>query len=265
MTSIKSLVNMKGRNAIVTGAAGHLGKVISETLAELGANLILIDRENSSLEKLSLDLKNYNVKIHYFQSNLESSSERKELILYLNKFTNINVLVNNAAFVGTAELEGWAVSFLEQTVETWRRAVEVNLTSIFELTQGISTLMQGSQGANIINIASIYGQYAPKWALYEGTNMSNPAAYATSKAGLIQYSRWLATTLAPKVRVNCVSPGGIFRNQPDSFVTKYIENTPLNRMATEKDFKGVIAFLASDLSEYVTGQNISVDGGWGIW
>jgi len=95
--------------------------------------------------------------------------------------------------------------------------------------------------------------------------MSNPAAYAASKGGLIQFSRWLATTISPNVRVNCVSPGGVFRNQPDIFVKKYIDKTPLKRMATEQDFAGVIAFLSSDMSAYVTGQNILVDGGWGIW
>ena len=95
--------------------------------------------------------------------------------------------------------------------------------------------------------------------------MANPAAYAASKGGLIQLTRWLATTLAPHVRVNCISPGGIFRNQPKAFVNRYETLTPLGRMATENDFRGVFAFLASDASQYVTGQNIVVDGGWGVW
>jgi NAD(P)-dependent dehydrogenase (short-subunit alcohol dehydrogenase family) len=95
--------------------------------------------------------------------------------------------------------------------------------------------------------------------------MSNPAAYGASKGGLIQLTRWLATTVAPEVRVNSISPGGIFRNQPESFVKRYIEKTPLTRMATDDDFRGVIAYLTSDMSKYVTGQNLIVDGGWGIW
>ena len=266
MSSIKTLSKMNGRWSIVTGAAGHLGIVIAETLAELGSNLILVDRENSELtEKVKSIISSSESKVDCHFVDLESSSERLQFIKALKEYPEINVLVNNAAFVGTSDLKGWGVPFLEQTVDTWRRAIEVNLTSVFELTQGITTKMQNSTGANIINIASIYGQYGPNWGLYEGTNMANPAAYAASKGGLIQFTRWLATTLSPKIRVNSISPGGIFRNQPETFVKKYIENTPLKRMAREEDFKGVIAFLASDLSAYMTGQNISVDGGWGVW
>jgi NAD(P)-dependent dehydrogenase (short-subunit alcohol dehydrogenase family) len=101
--------------------------------------------------------------------------------------------------------------------------------------------------------------------LYEGTAMGNPAAYAASKGGLLQLTRWLATTVAPQVRVNSISPGGVWRNQPESFVERYKARTPLARMATEDDFRGAIAFLASDLSGYVTGQDLAVDGGWGVW
>ena len=89
--------------------------------------------------------------------------------------------------------------------------------------------------------------------------------YAASKGGLIQFTRWLSTVLAPGIRVNSISPGGIWRDQPDSFHQRYVERTPLGRMANEDDFKGIIAYLASDASAYVTGQNIMVDGGWSAW
>ena len=95
--------------------------------------------------------------------------------------------------------------------------------------------------------------------------MGNPAAYAVSKGGLIQLTRWLATTSAPDVRVNAISPGGIFRNQTEVFVKRYVNKIPLERMAIEDDFRGVIAFLGSDMSSYVTGQNLMIDGGWGAW
>jgi NAD(P)-dependent dehydrogenase (short-subunit alcohol dehydrogenase family) len=95
--------------------------------------------------------------------------------------------------------------------------------------------------------------------------MANPAAYAASKGGLIQLTRWMATTLAPNVRVNAISPGGVARGQPQSFVDAYEKRTPLGRMATENDFRGAIAYLASDMSAYVTGQVLAVDGGWGAW
>ena len=101
--------------------------------------------------------------------------------------------------------------------------------------------------------------------LYEGTVMGNPAAYGASKGGLLQLTRWLATVMAPAVRVNAITPGGVWRNQPEPFRTRYEERTPLRRMATEEDLKGAIAYLASDLSSYVTGHNLVVDGGWTTW
>jgi NAD(P)-dependent dehydrogenase (short-subunit alcohol dehydrogenase family) len=177
----------------------------------------------------------------------------------------LSILVNNAAFVGTSDLQGWAVPFESQTVETWRRALEVNLTAAFDLCRGLTPSLTASEGGAIINIGSIYGTFGPDWQLYEGTSMANPAAYAASKGGLIQLTRWLATTLAPAVRVNAISPGGIVRGQPQVFIDRYEERTPLGRMATEDDFRGAVAYLASDLSKYVTGHNLPVDGGWGVW
>ena len=117
----------------------------------------------------------------------------------------------------------------------------------------------------IINLSSIYGILGPDYSLYKGTNMGNPAAYAASKGGVIQLTRWLSTTLSPKVRVNAISLGGVLRGQPEKFVRRYNTGTPLGRMATEEDFKGVIAYLASDLSKYMTGQNLVIDGGRSIW
>jgi NAD(P)-dependent dehydrogenase (short-subunit alcohol dehydrogenase family) len=252
---------------MITGATGGLGKMMADVLAELGANLLLVDRDGSDFDSLRESLVNrWAVEVQCYVCDLEQQMQRKELIAELkSRGCALNILINNAAFVGTSELEGWAVPFELQTVETWRRALEVNLTAIFDLCQSLTPMLRVSEGASIINISSIYGCYGPNWGLYEGTNMSNPAAYGASKGGLIQFSRWLATTVAPDVRVNVISPGGIFRNQPEIFVERYKEKTPLGRMGTEDDFRGIVAYLASDLSKYVTGQNISVDGGWGVW
>ena len=104
----------------------------------------------------------------------------------------------------------------------------------------------------------------PAW-LYEGTAMGNPAAYGVSKGGLLQLMRYLSTVCAPKIRVNAISPGGVWRQQPEIFVERYVARTPLGRMAVEEDLKGAVAFLTSDLSSYVTGHNLVVDGGWTAW
>jgi NAD(P)-dependent dehydrogenase (short-subunit alcohol dehydrogenase family) len=267
MTTIKELSNLKGRRALITGATGGLGKVMAATLAELGADLILVDRLEPDLDIWSKNLtERWGVKVEWQVCDLEQQAQRTELIASLKSSSHgLNILINNAAFVGASDLEGWAVPFELQTVETWRRALEVNLTAIFDLCQSLTPLLKIAEGSSIINVASIYGLYGPDWSLYEGTSMSNPAAYGASKGGLIQFSRWLATTIAPDIRVNAISPGGIFRSQAEVFVRRYESKTPLGRMATEDDFRGVVAYLASDLSKYVTGQNISVDGGWGVW
>lgn len=267
MKTIKKMSNLSLRNSLITGATGHLGETFAHTLAEMGSDLILVDKPGADLESLSLKLQDkWSVKIETYHCDLEIEEQISELISALNRSRkNLNILVNNAAFVGSADLEGWTVDFSKQSIKTWRRAIEVNLTAVFELSQGLYPLLKNSQGASIINVASTYAIHGPDWSMYEGTNMGNPAAYAVSKAGLVGLTRWLATTIAPDVRVNAIAPGGIHRDQPKSFVKKYSDRTPLKRMAGEDDLRGVVAFLASDLSEYVTGQVIEVDGGWGVW
>lgn len=267
MTTIAKLMNLKGRRALITGAAGGIGRVIAQTLAELGADLLLIDRPGSNYGSLIQEIeRDWRVKVQTFDCDLEMQGDRDHLIGSVRQQAGgLDVLVNNAGFVGTSDLQDWITDFEQQTVETWRRALEVNLTAGFDLTKGLAPLLKQSKGGSIINIASIYGTYGPDYSLYAGTEMGNPAAYAASKGGLIQLTRWLATTLAPQVRANAISPGGVFRNQPGVFVKRYEARTPLARMATEDDFRGAIAYLASDLSLYVTGQNLAVDGGWGNW
>ena len=267
MSTIKKLMNLNGRRALITGATGGLGRVMAETLAELGADLLLVDKPGSDLQVLNQALTNsWGVQIQNWFCDLEHLDQRAALIdLLLSDHKGLNILINNAAFVGNSEMQGWAVPFEDQSIDSWRRAIEVNLTAVFHLCQALTPRLREVEGASIINIGSIYGVFGPDWALYEGTSMSNPAAYGASKGGLIQLTRWLATTLAPRVRVNAISPGGILRGQAETFVRRYEAKTPLRRMATEDDFRGAVAYLASDLSKYVTGQNISVDGGWGAW
>lgn len=266
MRTIDKLMDLSGRRALITGSTGGLGQIITQTLAELGADLVLLDRSGMPLAEQAADIaKVTNVDVSVRYCDLENQDERQILIKELNQQGGLDILVNNAAFVGSSDLQGWAEPFAEQSVETWRRALEVNLTSVFHLCQGLIPLLQKSGNGSVVNIGSIYAEYGPDWSLYEGTEMANPAAYGASKGGLIQLTRWLATTVAPSVRVNAISPGGIARGQPSEFVDRYKRRTPLGRMATEDDFRGAIAFLSSDMSAYVTGQNLFIDGGWGVW
>tara|TARA_B110000259_G_scaffold75050_1_gene88297 strand:+ start:232 stop:1041 length:810 start_codon:yes stop_codon:yes gene_type:complete len=265
--TIKNLLNLNGRTALITGAAGNLGKEISGALAELGADLILVDHPDINFSDIQNNLKDsWGIKVYPYHCDLENEESRLELISKIKlDHEKINILINNAAFIGSSKLNGWTGTLAEQSLDSWRRALEVNLTAPFHLSQKLEPLLNGSEGANIINIGSIYGIYAPDFSLYEGTDMGNPAAYGVSKAGLNHLTKWLSTSMAPNIRVNSICPGGISRNQPNEFVTKYIQKTPLKRMANESDFLGVMAYLASDMSLYVTGQVIQVDGGWGVW
>lgn len=267
MTTLSQLMQMGGRRVLITGATGYLGRVIADTLAETGADLILVDRPGSDFATLEKQLHDtWKVNVSSLTCDLEVQEDR-DLMIGIVKADDLGLdcLINNAAFVGASNLEGWVTPFESQAINTWRRAIEVNLTAAFHFCQALAPELRSSPRGNIINVASIYGEYAPDFGLYEGTTMGNPAAYAASKGGLLQLTRWLSTAMAPHVRVNAISPGGVFRNQPELFVNRYVAKTPLNRMATEDDFRGAVAFLATNMSSYVTGQTLRVDGGWGVW
>ena len=265
MRDLKTLMDMTGRRVLITGGAGFLGRTMGDALAELGAEVLLVDVPGAPTQRVADEIATRRgVNVMSFDCDLEDANARIALAAEVAP-GGLSVLVNNAAFVGTSGLTGWAEPFERQSVETWRRALEVNLTAGFQLCQLFASALRIGPGGSIINIGSIYGQWGPDYFLYEGTGMSNPAAYGASKGGLIQFTRWLSTTLAPEVRVNVICPGGVSRSQPKSFVERDSARTPLRRMATEEDFRGAVAYLASDLSEYVTGQVLAVDGGWGAW
>ena len=251
------------KTALVTGGSRGIGRSIALRLARDGFRVIVnyASRADAALAVVR-EIEGAGGHASAVQADVSDAAQVTRMAGVTGP---VDVLINNAAFVGTSSLQGWALPFEQQSVETWRRALEVNVTAVFDLCKQLTGLMRESTCASIINVGSIYGLYGPDWHLYEGTDMGNPAAYAASKGGLIQLTRWLATTLAPQIRVNCISPGGIFRKQPSSFVKRYEAHTPLGRMAHEDDVRGAIAYLASDLSKYVTGQNIAVDGGWGVW
>ncbi len=267
MRSIAQLMSLKGRVAVITGGAGHIGRAIAEALGEAGASLVLVDlpggrsqeAANELSSRLGVDAIPCDVDLADFDQVRRIPSR------VLERFGRLDVLVHCAALVGTSALEGWAVPFADQSADTFRKALDVNLGSAFVLTQAAAPALAAHGTGSVVCVGSIYAVSGPDWRLYDGTTLGNPAAYAASKGGLVQLGRWLATTMAPRVRVNTLSPGGVYRGTPEPFLSRYVERTPLGRMATEEDLKGAALFLASDLSAYVTGQHLLVDGGWTVW
>ncbi len=267
MKSVAALMNLKGRVALITGGAGHLGRAMGEALAELGAAIAVLDIDAAAARRTADRLHaDFGVPTMALGVDLAREADVRAVPpAVTERLGGLGILVNNAALVGTSGLQGWAVPFADQRADTWRLALEVNLTAPFVLTQACAASLAASGHGSVINIGSIYGMVAPDMSLYAGTSLGNPGAYAASKGGLLQFTKWLTTVLAPAVRANAITVGGVQRGQPAAFQQRYVARTPLGRMAIEEDLKGAVAYLASDLSAYVTGQNLVVDGGWTSW
>ena len=257
----------KNRNTVlITGGAGFIGAAVSEEMARLNSDLILVDINKKNLDALKKKLcSKYDCKVDIFNCDMSNTNELSSLVSQISKkHKRIDTIINSVGMVGTDKMKGWNTGFDNQGIEAWQKCLDINLSSIFFLIQKLYKKMQKSDNASIVNISSIYGISAPDWELYKGTNINNPGAYSVSKAGVVHMTRWLASTLSPKIRVNCVSPGGVYRNQSEKFVKKYKSRTLLNRMATEKDIVGPVVFLSSSSASYITGENLIVDGGWTI-
>ncbi|MEE3258761.1 MAG: SDR family oxidoreductase [Candidatus Latescibacterota bacterium] len=267
MRALSELMDLRGRVALITGGGGHVGRAIGEALAEQGAIVALLDFDAAAAERAVDRLRvEYGATATGLIVDLrDEDATRAAPAAVLEKYGRLDILVNCAALVGTSGLEDLTAPFPKQGTVTWRLALEVNLTAAFVLSQASSEALSAGGRGSIINVSSIYGMVGSDMSLYEGTTMGSSAAYGVSKGGIIQLTRWLATMLAPAVRVNAITPGGILRGQPEPFRKRYVDRTPMRRMAVEEDFKGAAAYLASDLSAYVTGQNLVVDGGWTIW
>ncbi len=267
MRSLKSLSNLTGRKVLLTGGAGHIGRAVAEGLVEWGARVAIMDRDPqaclNTVKALSKVRKN---SAHAIPTDLSNEHLlRQQTQASIRQLNGLDVLIHCAAYVGTTSIPGWSVDYDKQTTNAWEAAMRVNVTSAFVMAQEAQKALSASGHGSVIFFSSIYGMVGPNFALYKGTPMANPAAYGASKGALLQLTRYLSTLFAPRIRVNAITPGGVWRSQPQAFHRRYKELTPLKRMAQEEDLKGAVAYLASDLSAYVTGQNIVVDGGWTAW
>lgn len=260
------LLRLDHRTAVVVGGSGHIGRAICDSLAELGAAVAVVDRyERAASDVADALVATRGTTASGHGIDLENADYGRLLEDVLAVHGGVGIVVHAAALVGTSGLPGWTTPFEEQSVVTWRRALEVNLTSVFGLVQAFTPELRRSGHGSVITVGSIYGEVGVDLRMYGNTGMGSPAAYAASKGGLVQLTRWMSTVLAPEIRVNAVSPGGVARGQAEEFVREYTDRVPLRRLAVEQDVKGPIAFLATDAAAYITGQNVMVDGGWTAW
>lgn len=265
MRSVHDLLDLRGRAAVVSGAAGHVGRTVCDTLVELGARLAMLDVDAERLHTCERELSG-RTEITAVECDLGHERQTRRAVRQaVDRLGGIDILIHCAGYTGETSHEGWAVPFESQTAEAIEVAMRVNVTSAFVMVQESRERLAASGRGCVVLVSSIYGMLGPDLRMYRNTGIVNPVGYGMSKGALLQLARYLATSLAPKVRVNAISPGGIARRQPRAFVEQYEMRTPLGRMATEEDLKGAVAYLSSDLSAYVTGQNLVVDGGWSAW
>jgi NAD(P)-dependent dehydrogenase (short-subunit alcohol dehydrogenase family) len=257
------MFNLKGKTVIITGGAGLLGSAFSKACAEHGANVVIVDIDEEKANELIKQIKKEtgNNNVIFQKCDITNTNDIQNLIdTTLNKFGKIDALVNNAY----PRNKNYGRKFEDVSYEDFCENVNMHLGGYFLITKEILKIMVKQNYGNIINMASIYGFSAPRFEIYEGTNMTMPVEYAAIKGAIINITKYLASYLGKyNIRVNAISPGGIFDNQPEIFVKKYSDKVVLGkRMANTDDLTGVLIFLLSDASKYVTGQNIVVDGGF---
>jgi len=258
------MFSLKGKNIVLTGAAGILGSEFSKILLNHGARLIGVDNRENPESIRDIKDKNFN----YYCFDITQKEEWINLRDTLTKKNiSVDVLINGAA----TKSENFFESFENFSLKEWEEVMEVNVTGTMLACQTFGPLMAKKNSGSIINFLSIYGIVGPDQRIYDGSyylgkEINTPAIYSTSKAAVFGLTKYLATYWGKNnVRVNAITPGGIYSGQNEVFQEKYSYRVPLNRMGKSEDLFGALIFLASDASSYITGQNLIVDGGLTVW
>ena len=270
---ISKILNVKNKNIVITGSAGLLGSQFTSTLTKAGANVILVDVDEIGNKKLAKSLSKYKTKIRYYKTDISIPSQVKNLKKVLKEdFSQIDGLINNAAYTTKGSINDsaskHALPFEKFPFENWEKSLKINLTGIFLCCQHIGDLMVKQKQGVIVNISSIYGLVGADQRIYGKSGINVPVSYAATKSSLINLTRYLAAYWHQKnIRVNSLSLGGVMdkKYQDKNFIKKYSEKTIMGRMARKTDFDGALLFLLSDASSYMTGSNLTIDGGWTAW
>ena len=273
MTTIMEKFRLDGKTAIVTGAGGLLGREFCRALAEAGANVIAgdinLESAGSAAELVEL-AGSHALPIYLDVGNPESTMAMTEAAL--KHFKSLDILVNSAGldpkFDGQHK-DSFVNDFERFPLALWEQGMTVNLTGMFLCAQAAVKPMLNQSGGVIINICSIYGMQGPDQRLYQSEGQPvkvKPVIYSVTKAGVLGLTHYLAAYYAGKgIRVNALTPGGVFNDQDEVFVKRYSAKSILGRMAEKDEMSGALVFLASEASSYMTGANLIVDGGWTAW
>lgn len=270
--------DLSGKVALITGGAGLLGRKHAEAIAEAGGYVVIADIHEKLARAAAADIAHAggHTAIGVGMDVTDPRQVREAVERVTQELGPIDILVNNAALTvkgGGDRARTYFAPFEDYPLDLWNEALNVNLTGAFLCCQAVGTIMAKRRSGVILNIASDVGSISPDHRIYEGVvsphsglPFNTPIAYATTKAGLINFTRYLATYWADRgVRVNCLSPGGVFADHDQAFVERLTFRIPLGRMARADEYKGAVLFLVSDASSYMTGANLIVDGGRTAW
>ncbi|MBW8010247.1 MAG: SDR family oxidoreductase [Chloroflexi bacterium] len=273
MVKLPELFDLKSRVAIVTGGAGLLGTQFCITLAEAGARVVVADINAEAAQAVADQLVKGGAEALAVSADVTDPQSVAQMVFATqDAYSRLDILVNSAALdpkFDPQHAKQHTNSFEDYPLEIWNQALEVNLTGVFLCSQAAVKPMLEQGSGVVINICSTYGLAGPDQRIYQREGQSpayKPVAYSVTKAGVLGLTKYLATYYAGKnIRVNALTPGGVFNDHEDEFVKVYSARTVLGRMAEKDEMNGALLFLASDASTYMTGANLVVDGGWTAW
>ena len=264
---MNNLFDLTGKVALITGGAGLLASEHAIALAEYGAKVIISDLNVDACSIKAKELKALGIDVEILKLDV-TSKENWETVLkdILDKYNRIDILVNNAGYTNQSKTSSFDKSFENFPLEDWNAIMNVNLTGTFLGCQVVGSQMLKQQKGSIINIASLYGVVSPNHKMYPGTGISQPVAYSVSKHGVVSLTKFLATLWAEKgIRVNSITPGGIWNGHDGLFLERFKNLNPIGRMSDKSELRGGIVYLASEASSHVVGHNLIIDGGWTAW
>lgn len=274
MTSILDKFRLDGQVALITGGAGLLGREFCRALAQAGASVVVADLDEQAASAVAAEIETEGLRATAVAVDVTSPLSVNQMVdVALQSFGRLDILVSSAAmdpkFDVANQEKQQGNAFESYPLEAWQAALDVNLTGLFLCAQAAVQPMLAQNHGVIINICSTYGLVGPDQRIYQRAGRPpqyKPVFYSVTKAGVLGLTRYLATYYAGKnIRVNALTPGGVYNNHDEIFVQNYSARTVLGRMACRDEMSGAILFLASEASAYMTGANLVVDGGWTAW